>query len=86
MEPRWAEVSGSKIVRYVEADARSGDKRFNFLARSGSAQEIMAGQQTFNSNRVFPDHKKAPFGFESLSPSTPSSAILQAINKSIPAN
>jgi hypothetical protein len=30
MEPRQAEASGSKIVRYVEADARSGDKRFNF--------------------------------------------------------
>jgi hypothetical protein len=28
MEPRRAEASGSKIVHYVEADARSGDKRF----------------------------------------------------------
>ncbi len=28
----------------------------------------MAGQQTFNSNRVFPDHRKASFGFESLFP------------------
>jgi hypothetical protein len=36
--------------------------------RSGSAQEIVVGQQTFNSNRVFPNHRKAPFGFKSLSP------------------
>ena len=28
MEQRQAEASGSKIVRYVEADVRSRDKRF----------------------------------------------------------
>ena len=30
MEPRWEEVSGSENVRYVEADARSGDKWFTY--------------------------------------------------------
>ena len=64
----------------MEADARRGDERFDFLARHGSAQEIVADLVTFNLNVSFPDPKKAPFGFEYLSILTPSSAILKAID------
>ena len=38
VEPRRAEASSFKIVRFVEASARSGAKGIYFLARSGPAR------------------------------------------------
>jgi hypothetical protein len=53
----------------VEADARRGDERFDFLAHHGSAQEIVADLETFNLNVSFPDPRKAPFIFWDSFPS-----------------
>ncbi len=66
-------------LRYVEADARRGDKRLIFLVRHGSEQEIVADLQTFNLNIGFLTPGK-PHLVSSIFPFRPSSAILQAID------
>ncbi len=51
-----------------------------FLARVDLCSNC-EGSPDFKTDQSFPDRRNTPFGFESLSPLAPSSAILQAINR-----
>jgi hypothetical protein len=81
MEPIQAETSGSKIVCYVEADARTGEKGFIFWCGVDLRAKMWWANRLLIQTRFFPVNRKAPFGFESLPPLAPSSAILQEIDR-----
>jgi hypothetical protein len=73
VEPRQAEASGSEIVRYVEASARSGAKGDKFGAKWTRAKLWRAGG--FFSSRSFKISPDAGKPAIVLSPSTRNTAI-----------